>query len=217
MTEPHPARRLLPLAAIVRLAGATVLGALIGLVIGLLTDPLIAVLAAIAASATAFVVAGWVVLWPMDADATRSTVEREDFRPVAEEAVIVAVALTGLVGIVVLLLRSGSESGPAAAAIAPGGVFMVWAVLHLMYATRYAHLYYGPAACGIDFNSREPPTYRDFLYFSYNLGMTYQVSDTGVSSATIRAVALRHCLLSYVFGTVILATTINLVTGIVTG
>ncbi|MGE3288112.1 MAG: DUF1345 domain-containing protein [Pseudonocardia sp.] len=217
MTEPHPGRRLLPLAAIVRLAGAAVLGALVGLVVGLLTDPLIAVLAAIAASATAFVVAGWVVLWPMDAAATRGTVEREDFRPVAEETVIVAVALTGLVGIVVLLLRSGSGSGPAAAAIAPGGVFMVWAVLHLMYATRYAHLYYVPAAGGIDFNSREPPTYRDFLYFSYNLGMTYQVSDTGVSSATIRAVALRHCLLSYVFGTVILATTINLVTGIVTG
>ena len=60
-----------------------------------------------------------------------------------------------------------------------------------------------------------PPAYRDFLYFSYNLGMTYQVSDTGVSSRTIRAVVLRHCLLSYAFGTVILATTINVVAGIV--
>lgn len=47
--------------------------------------------------------------------------------------------------------------------------------------------------------------------------MTYQVSDTDVSSTTIRSVALRHCLLSYAFGTVILATTINLVTGVVTG
>jgi Protein of unknown function (DUF1345) len=55
------------------------------------------------------------------------------------------------------------------------------------------------------------PTFRDFLYFSYNLGMTYQVSDTNVSSPTIRTVVLRHTLLSYAFGTVILATTINLV------
>ena len=70
---------------------------------------------------------------------------------------------------------------------------------------------------GIDFNSDDEPAYRDFLYFSYNLGMTYQVSDTAVSSSAIRGVVLRHCLLSYVFGTVILATTINLVTGIVTG
>jgi uncharacterized membrane protein len=130
--------------------------------------------------------------------------------------VIVIAALAGLVGIVALLLLSGSGSGNAAAAIAPAGVFMVWAGLHLMYATRYAHLYYGGTEGGIDFNSTDRPTYRDFLYFSYNLGMTYQVSDTSVSSSTIRTVALRHCLLSYVFGTVILATTINLVTGIVT-
>jgi uncharacterized membrane protein len=57
----------------------------------------------------------------------------------------------------------------------------------------------------------------NFFYFSYNLGMTNQVSDTSVSNATIRAVALRHCVMSYLFGTVILATTINLVAGIVAG
>jgi uncharacterized membrane protein len=217
MTDQRRARNVLPLAAATRLAGAAGFGALIGLVVGVLADVLLGVLAAIAGAAAIFVVTGWIVLWPMDAAATRRTVQREDFRPVADEIVIVAAALGGLVGIVVLLLLSGSGSGRAAAAIAPGGVFTVWAGLHLMYAARYAHLYYGPAAGGIDFNSDDPPTYRDFLYFSYNLGMTYQVSDTSVTNATVRAVALRHCLLSYVFGTVILATTINLVTGIVTG
>jgi len=202
---------------VTRLAAATILGAVLGLVVAVLTDPLLGVLAAINGAAALFVVTGWIVLWPIDADRTRDTVQREDFRPVAMELVIVAAALAGLVGIVVLLLLSGSGSAPAAAAIAAGGVFMVWAALHLMYATRYAHLYYGAAAGGIDFNSDDPPAYRDFLYFSYNLGMTYQVSDTSVSNAAIRAIALRHCLLSYVFGTVILATMINLVLGIVTG
>jgi uncharacterized membrane protein len=210
-------RTMQPLAAVTRLAAAAILGAVLGLVVAVLTDPLLGVLAAINGAAALFVVTGWIVLWPIDADRTRDTVQREDFRPVAMELVIVAAALAGLVGIVVLLLLSGSGSGPAAAAIAAGGVFMVWAALHLMYATRYAHLYYGAAAGGIDFNSDDPPAYRDFLYFSYNLGMTYQVSDTSVSSAAIRAIALRHCLLSYVFGTVILATMINLVLGIVTG
>lgn len=206
-----------PMTAITRLTGAALLGALVGLGVGLLTDALLGVLSGIAVAATIFVVVGWIVLWPMDAEATRRTVSREDFRPAAQEVVIVAAALGGLVGIVTLLLLSGSGSGRTAASIAPAGVFMVWAGLHLMYATRYAHHYYGPAAGGIDFNSKDRPTYRDFLYFSYNLGMTYQVSDTSVSSGTIRAIVLRHCLLSYVFGTVILATTINLVTGIVTG
>lgn len=92
---------------------------------------------------------------------------------------------------------------------------MAWPALHLMYASRYASLYYlktgGETASsgGIDFNSGEPPDHRDFLYLSYNLGMTYQVSDTNVTSSAIRAVVLRHCLLSYLFGTSILATTIT--------
>lgn len=212
-----PRRRIGGLSAVTRLIGAVVLGAVVGLVVGVLTGSLLGVLTGIAAAATIFVVAGWFTLWPMDAAATRRTVQREDFRPAVEEIVMVAAALGGLVGIVVLLLLSGSGSGRAAAAVAPAGTFMVWADLHLTYATRYAHLYYGVAEGGIDFNSDEPPTYRDFLYFSYNLGMTYQVSDTSVGKATIRAVVLRHCLLSYVFGTVVLATTINLVTGIVMG
>jgi uncharacterized membrane protein len=200
-----------------RLAGAVAVGTVIGVVVAFVAAALLGVLVGIGATATVFVAAGWAVLWPMDATATQRNVRREDFRPVAEEIVIVAAALGGLVGIVVLLLLSGSGTGRAAAGAAPGGVFMVWAALHLMYATRYAHLYYTDGDGGIDFNSTAPPTYRDFLYFSYNLGMTYQVSDTDVSSAGIRAIVLRHCLLSYVFGTVILATTINLVTGIVTG
>ena len=217
MAKPRRRRAALPPTAASRLAASFVTGAAIGLIVGLLTGPLLGVLVTIAATAMIFVVAGWIVLWPMDAAATRRSVSREEFRPVAREIVIVAAAVGGLVGIVMLLLLSSSATGRAAAAITPGGVFMLWAAMHLMYATRYAHLFYGPAAGGINFNSGEQPTYRDFLYFSYNLGMTYQVSDTSVSSATIRAVALRHCLLSYVFGTVILATTINLVAGIVTG
>jgi uncharacterized membrane protein len=94
---------------------------------------------------------------------------------------------------------------------------MNWGMLHLMYVARYAHRYYTDPVGGIDFNNpREQPAYRDFFYFSYNLGMTYQVSDTNVSSTAIRAVVLRHCLLSWVFGTVILAATINLVAGVFT-
>ena len=71
---------------------------------------------------------------------------------------------------------------------------------------------------GIDFNEEAfEPAFRDFFYFSYNLGMTYQVSDTAVTSPAIRAVVLRHTLLSYVFGAVVLASTINLVAGLATG
>ena len=211
-------RRRVGLSAGTRLVATSLAGAVVGVVVGVVTRSLLlGVLVGISAAAALFVVVGWTTLWPMDAATTKRRAAREDFRPTVEEIVTVAVALAGLVGIVVLLLLSGSADGKPAAVIAPVGVFMVWSELHLTYAARYAHLFYGAARGGIDFNSEDPPTYRDFLYFSYNLGMTYQVSDTSVTHARIREVVLRHCLLSYVFGTVVLATTINLVTGIVTG
>ncbi|MCX4672683.1 DUF1345 domain-containing protein [Streptomyces sp. NBC_01381] len=207
---------ILPSSAVPRLSSAVVVGAVAGVVVGIASGIPLGVLAGIAVTELAFVVAGWMVLWPMDAKATRDNARREDFRPVIEELVVVATALCGLVAIVLLLLLGDTDSGHAGAAVALGGVFMSWAALHLMYAARYAYMYY-TASGGIDFNSGDPPAYRDFLYFSYNLGMTYQVSDTDVSSPTIRSVVLRHSVLAYVFGTSILATTINLVTGIVTG
>ncbi|MEV0181961.1 DUF1345 domain-containing protein [Streptomyces sp. NPDC050625] len=209
-------RTWLPLDAVPRLVGAVVFGAVVGAAVGLPIDPVLGVLAGIAATGLIFVLAGWLVLWPMDATDTHRNARREDFRPLAEESVIVAVALCGLIAIVLMLVRSRSETGHAAAATALGGVFMAWAALHLMYATRYAAVYYETAG-GIDFNSDRPPAYRDFFYFSYNLGMTYQVSDNNVSSSAIRAIVLRHTLISYVFGTSILATAINLVVGIVSG
>ncbi|MER6437562.1 MULTISPECIES: DUF1345 domain-containing protein [unclassified Streptomyces] len=202
-----------PVSALPRLACAVVVGAATGAAVGVTVDTPLGVLAGIAATEALFVVAGWIVLWPMDAAATRRHARREDLRPVAEELVVIAAAVCGLVGIVVLLV---GNSDPVHAATALAGVFTAWAALHLMYATRYAYLYYPESVGGIDFNSEQPPAYRDFLYFSYNLGMTYQVSDTSVSSPAIRAMVLRHCLLSYVFGTSILATAINLVVGIVT-
>ncbi|MEV1024919.1 DUF1345 domain-containing protein [Streptomyces sp. NPDC050264] len=206
----------LPQSAVPRLVVAVVLGALIGAVVGATTDAPLGWLVGIAVTELAFVVSGWLVLWPMGADATHDNAHREDFRPLTEELVVVAAALCGLVAIVLLLLRGSSDTGHVAAATALCGVFLAWAALHLMYATRYAYVYYASGG-GIDFNGEQPPAYRDFLYFSYNLGMTYQVSDTSVSSPTIRAIVLRHTLLSYAFGTSILATTINLVAGLVTG
>lgn len=205
------------LGAVPRLAASVFLGAAAGTAVGGLTHTPLGILAGIATAQALFVVTGWWVLWPMDAATTHHNVRREEFRPVVEEFAVVGAAVGGLVGIVVMLLVGNSDLSHAAAATALGGVFMAWAALHLMYATRYAYLYYAlEPGGGIDFNSDDPPRYSDFLYFSFNLGMTYQVSDTNVSTSTFRAIVLRHCLLSYVFGASILATTINLVTGIVT-
>lgn len=208
----------LPIAATTRLAVAVFSGLAAGIATAIVVGVPLGILVGILCTHLVFAVSGWIVLWPMDAPATRANARREDFRPAAEEGVVVVISLCGLCGIGVLLILEGSRTGEIAAAIAMAGVFMAWASLHLMYAGRYAFLYYDDArGAAIDFNSHDDPTYRDFFYFSYNLGMTYQVSDTTVSSPQIRAVVLRHTLLSYVFGAVVLASTINLVAGIAAG
>ena len=86
-------------------------------------------------------------------------------------------------------------------------------LVQTLFTVRYAGLYYstapraGAAVGGIDFNQAEPPQYTDFAYLATSLGMTYQVSDTALKNHAIRAEALKHSLLSYLFGTVILAAT----------
>lgn len=214
-----------PSSALRRLAVAAATGVAVLTLVALVTSVPLGVLAAITATGAMFVLTSVAALWTMDADGTRRNANREDLRPPVEELVVVGTALASLVGIVVLLVLGDSGDRDAAAGLGLVGAFTSWAMLHVMYTARYARLYYeaSPAgtdtasigAGGIDFNSDAPPSYRDFFYFSFNLGMTYQVSDTAVSSSTVREVVLRHALLSYVFGTVILAASINLIAGIV--
>lgn len=217
-----------PTNAATRLLASLVAGAAAGTATALLDDPGLGILVGIAVLHDVFVAWGWAALWPLDGAATRSNTQREDLSPALEEAAVVTAGVGGIACIGLLLVLGRSSLGPLVAAIALGAVFLAWASLHLMYAAGYAHLYYseGPgesgdsgdsSKSGIDFNQLEPPAYRDFMYFSYNLGMTYQVSDTAVSDPRIRAVVLRHCLLSWVFGLIVLAGTINMVSQIVSG
>jgi uncharacterized membrane protein len=131
---------------------------------------LLGLLSGIAGMGAVFLLTGLLVLWPMTPDSTRDNAQREDYRPHVEELLVAAAALGSLVVIVLLLALGSSNTRNSAAAIGLVGIFLTWAMLHLMYTARYAYLYYNEPVGGIDFNSRNQPSYRDFCYFSYNLG-----------------------------------------------
>jgi uncharacterized membrane protein len=103
---------------------------------------------------------------------------------------------------VALVITAGSTGGTGArnarAALAVASVVLSWTVVHTVYTSRYARLYYSGPNGGINFNQQTPPRYSDFAYlaFTFTLGMTFQVSDTDLQTAEIRATALRHALLS---------------------
>ncbi len=93
-----------------------------------------------------------------------------------------------------------------------------WLLLHTMFAYRYAVLYYGEHpldpdihTVGLQIPNELWPDYLDFAYFSFVIGMTFQVSDIEISSRVIRRVALMHGMLSFLFNTVIVALTINVI------
>lgn len=151
-----------------------------------------------------------------DGARTRAYVAGEGPGVAVSDLIVIVAGLLSLTGVGVMLV-GGHGTGDARVLDPLIGIATVavgWLSIHTIYAVRYARLYYAQAVPPIDFNQPEDPDFGDFAYFSFNLGMAYQVSDTAVRSSALRRVILGHCLLAYVFGTVVIATTINLVAGL---
>lgn len=122
---------------------------------------------------------------------------------------------------VLLLILSKNKSSHTESiqmAIAIAGMIFSWLLIHTTFTLRYAHIFYGDhkskpdtAAGGLEFPGEEKPEYFDFAYFSFVLGMTFQVSDVQITSKRLRRLALLHGLLSFGFNTIMIALTINLI------
>jgi len=209
-----PAR---PRHARARLLAAALVGAVAGVLIQVRTGQVdYAVALGWTGAAVAFVTRTWWVVGRMSSSATAAHAAREEPGGVVLTEVIevlACVASLGAVGYLVIGSTSADRLERGLAGVAT--VLISWIVLHTIYALRYARLYYSGSGGGIEFPGGEPPRYTDFAYLAFTLGMTYQVSDTDLSSRTIRSTALGHCLLSYLFGTVVLASTVNAVLGLV--
>jgi uncharacterized membrane protein len=137
-----------------------------------------------------------------------------------------------LLAIGFVLHDAKQQSGWAAISheiLAGGTILLSWGFTHLLFAIHYAHGYYGDAdddendddsgdsaevAGGLSFPGEENPDYLDFLYFSFVVGMTCQVSDVQVTGRIMRRLTLGHGVISFLFNTVILALSINLLAGL---
>ena len=163
-------------------------------------------------AALIYLVMVWVAVYRMNAEVTARMAGREDPSSPVAELVVVAASIAALVAVSFALVRAGQTTGSTKALlIGLGAVSVVvsWLVVHTVYMLRYARNFYTEPTGGIGFNEEDLPAYLDFAYFSFTIGMTFQVSDTNISSKGIRRLALHHALLSYLFGAVILATAIN--------
>lgn len=138
---------------------------------------------------------------------------------------ILLAAIASLCAVILLLqssktLRSANLTNHIILSL--GSVVCAWCLVHTLFTFRYAHLFYNDtseagnlAGEGLEFPNEKTPDYLDFAYFSFVLGMTFQVSDVEISSRKIRRLALLHSLISFIFNTAILALSINIVSGLV--
>lgn len=164
-------------------------------------------------AALVFVVWVYLVVWPMDARQTAEFAGREDNTHTATGIILICASLASLVAIGFLLAKAGGSSGIEQLLYTGLGIVSVvlsWLLVHTIFMLEYARQYYSEPVGGIDFGER-PPAYSDFAYLAFTMGMTFQVSDTAIGTSSLRKMALKHALLACLFGTIIIATTINLV------
>jgi uncharacterized membrane protein len=152
----------------------------------------------------------------------RERAGRQDEGRIAILVLTVAAALASLAAILVELGTSGNGVGGNGAGgrgagrliVATLTIVLSWAFIHTMFALHYAHDFYGESAesgDGLLFPGGDPePDYWDFVYFSFVIGMTSQVSDVGITSKRIRRAVAAHGIVSFMFNAALLALTVNI-------
>lgn len=169
------------------------------------------------ALALVFLIWVWITIFSKDAEETERLARAEDSSRAAGDGVILCASVVSLVAIVFTLAQAAKASGPHAvflAAVAVTSIVLGWAAIQTTFTLMYARLYYSPPRGGIDFND-DLPDFRDFAYAAFTVGMTYQVSDTNVTQKRIRRTITRHAILSFVFGTTIIAVAINAIANLI--
>jgi uncharacterized membrane protein len=171
-----------------------------------------------AAACVVYVSWVWLAVGRMDAEQTSMQATREHPARSTADLLLLFASVASLFALLFVLAQAQATHGAGKALLAIlaiASVVLSWLLVHTLFTLRYAELYYTGEDGGVDFNQDAPPSYADFAYLSFTIGMTFQVSDTDIDSTEVRKTALRHALLSYLFGSVILASTVNLIATII--
>ena len=129
--------------------------------------------------------------------------------------ILLVAALGAFASIAAIVFELGAgKHTPPELALAVATITLSWAAVHTTFALHYAHEFYrGDKPGGLAFpagDTPEQPDYWDFVYFSFIIGMTAQVSDVGITDKTIRRIATAHGIVSFLFNTALVALMVNI-------
>jgi len=174
-----------------------------------------------------FLILSWTMMVNATADRMRRRAARQDEGQLTILVLTAGAAIFSLVTVATELHGLKDLQGTDAfyrVGLAALTILCAWFMTHTMFALHYAHGYYSDSdptddkhsdVGGLDFpGDNGAPDYWDFLYFSFVIGMTFQTSDTAISSRALRRLTLGHSILAFFFNTVILALSINIMAGL---
>jgi len=193
------------------------------LMIGTHLDILVKIMIAWSGFALSYIITSWIVFFAQKPAQIRELSKQEDGSRLYVFSLIVITSFASLVTVLLLMLSQNAKEAPQIVfiPIAICGMLFSWIMVHTIFGFHYAHLYYGDDtgdstkhAEGLEFPGEKKPDYVDFAYFSFVVGMTFQVSDTAVTSRAIRRLVLLHGLISFGLNTFVVALTINLIAGL---
>jgi uncharacterized membrane protein len=172
-------------------------------------------------AALAFLASVLPIIMRADGPLAAQLAKREDENRGSATALLLGASVASLLGVGFALSLAGRASGARQVLLIGVAVLTVvvsWTVVNTIFTLRYADLHYGSSDPGIAFHDSdesENPTYRDFAYVAFTIGMCYQVSDTTIRDRRIRRTVLSHALLSYIFGAAIVGGSVNLIAGLI--
>jgi uncharacterized membrane protein len=193
---------------------AALAGVIAGMVASLFLMWPAAILVGWDAASVCYLVWIWKIVGRLDPAQTRRHANIEDGSRRPAEAIVLAAGVALLAAVGLVLIKAGQSHGGTKAYLITIGILSVmlsWATIHTIFMLRYTRSHYQSPDGAVDFNEKDPPAYLDFAYLAFTIGMTFQVSDTNLTTKPIRRVALSHALISYLFGAVIVAIAINIV------
>ena len=173
-------------------------------------EPGTAALAGYDVAALAFILSTWPLFYD-EADEMRRDAQRNDAgRPLALGITIVTLAIV----LVAIGVEMSGEPTVWDKVLVIATLLLAWLFSNLVFAIHYAHIYYGRGdegedARGLDIPECDTPDYADFAYYAFTIGMTFQTSDTEVTSRKMRRTTLLHSMAAFLFNIGVVAFTIN--------
>lgn len=188
-------------------------------------NPLFIIISTWSAFALSYLITSWVVVFSRNIPEIKKYAKKEDGSRIYVLLFTVIASFAAIFTALLLVTSTdkNEENQELMALVGFISILLSWVMVHTILTFHYAHLYYDDDKKlklqhkeGLKFPGGADPDYIDFAYFSFVIGMTFQVSDVQITDKIMRRLVLLHALISFLLNTFVVALTINFIAGLKT-